>query len=126
MNFRRLISIRLYLLTLFEGMLTAGCYTAAVYLTQPINAETYLEYEGGALRIGLVVVMFLLATYLFDFHKQSRRSSRLLLALELSQLMGIILLMNAAFAFISPDLVLPQEIVLVGSGLMLINLILWR
>src|SRR4051812_31533401 len=107
---RKLISVRIYLLCFFEAILIAACYTAAVFVCRPIDAGSYLEYEAGGLRIAFVAVTFLISAYLFDFYRQSHITSRLLLILELCNLMGIVLLIQAALSFINPDLVLPQAI----------------
>lgn len=123
---RKLISIRLYLLSLIEAGLTALCYVAATYVYLPLEAPTYLEYESGLLRIGLIAVTFLIASYLFDFYKQIHVRSQLVLTLQLCQLVGIIVLLQAAFAFIHQELVLPQTVVLLGSAFTLLVLIAWR
>lgn len=123
---RKLVSIRVYLLSFVEAMLIAVCYLAAVLVFHPLDAETYLDYEGGGLRIALATLTFLLGSYLFDFYRHIQTRARLLLALQLSQLIGIILLLQAVLAFISPEFVLPQPVVLIGSVLMLLVLIPWR
>jgi lipopolysaccharide/colanic/teichoic acid biosynthesis glycosyltransferase len=126
MNLRKLISVRIYLLSFLESLLITACYTAAVFLCRPYDAETYLEYEGGALRIGVIAVTCLVTSYLFDFYRPPHTTSRLLIALQLCHLMGVVLLIQAAIAFVNTDLVLPQDVILVGSSLMLVLLVLWR
>src|SRR5215216_1231967 len=84
--FRKSVSVRIYLLGLIEALFTAACYIAAVYLFHPIDASTYLELDGGAFRIAVITVTFLIAIYLFDLHRQPRPPSRLVLALQLCQL----------------------------------------
>jgi lipopolysaccharide/colanic/teichoic acid biosynthesis glycosyltransferase len=125
-GFRKLVSVRIYLLGLIEAGFTAACYVVAVFLLRPIDANTYLELDGGALRIAVIAVTFLIAIYFFDLHRQSRPPSRLVLALQLCQLVGIILLAQSALAFVDSDLMLEQSIVIVGSAFLLAFLILWR
>jgi lipopolysaccharide/colanic/teichoic acid biosynthesis glycosyltransferase len=122
-SFPKLVSARLYLLSFLETGLTAACYTLATYLYVPYDASLYMQYEGGAFRIALVAFSFLIASYLFDFYRQIQVRSRLVLALQLSQLIGIIFLIQAALSFISNALVLPQMVVLMGSVLTLLVLI---
>jgi lipopolysaccharide/colanic/teichoic acid biosynthesis glycosyltransferase len=126
LTLRKLVSIRIYLLSFFEAILVAGCYTLALFLCQPVDAQTYLEYEGGALRIAVVAIAFLITAYIFDFYRQPHTTSRILLALQLCQLIGIVLLIHAAMGFVNTELILPQPVILVASALMMILLVLWR
>jgi lipopolysaccharide/colanic/teichoic acid biosynthesis glycosyltransferase len=124
--FRKSVSVRIYLLGLIEALFTAACYIAAVYISHPVDANTYLELDGGAFRIAVITVTFLIAIYLFDLHRQPRPPSRLVLALQLCQLVGIILLVQSALAFVDPDLILEQSVIVVGSSFLLVFLVLWR
>ena len=112
---RKLVAARIYLLSFIEALLITCCYTIAVFISRPYDGSTYLEYEGGALRIGVVAVTCLVTSYLFDFYHQPHTRSRLLIVLQLCYLMGIVLLIQAAMAFISTDLVLPQEVIFVDA-----------
>lgn len=123
---RKLVSVRVYLLSLFEAALTVACYVGALYLVNPLEAPVYLEYEDGTARIALVALTFLIASYVFDFYDHEYTRSRLVLALQVSRLIGIILLVQAGLAFFSPEFVLPQMVVLAGSSLTLIVLVLWH
>jgi lipopolysaccharide/colanic/teichoic acid biosynthesis glycosyltransferase len=124
--FRKILSSPLYLISLLEALLASGCYIAAAYISNPIEAPIYLMYEGGALHIGLMSLMFLVVGYLFDFYKHIRVRSRLVLVLQLLHMIGIIFLAHAAIAFISPESVAPHPIVILGNALALLVLVLWR
>jgi lipopolysaccharide/colanic/teichoic acid biosynthesis glycosyltransferase len=126
MLLRKIVFARLYLLTLFEGVLTAACYTAATYIHMPLQASVYLEYEDGAARIALVSVVFVIASYVFDFYKRVYARVRMVLALQMCELMAIMLLVQSGIGFINPELILPQGIVLTGSALTLVVFVLWR
>jgi lipopolysaccharide/colanic/teichoic acid biosynthesis glycosyltransferase len=123
---QKLVSARIYLLSLIEAGLAAGCFVAATFLTRPIDASMYLMYEDGALHIGVIAVTFLITSYLLDLYKQIRIRSRTLLILQSLHLIGVIFIVQAALAFIDPALVAPQPIVLAGSGLTLVVIIGWR
>lgn len=124
---RKLIPFRIYLLSFIEAGLAALCYTAATYLYFPIDlASIHIEYEGGATRIFGVALTYLIASYLFDFSKEVHVHSRLVLAIQLCQLIGIIFLVQAVLGFISPDLVPLQPLVLLGNVLTLIVIVIWR
>lgn len=125
--FRKLISARIYLLSLIETLLASGCYAAAAFLYyHPVEAAIYLRYEEGALHIGIVALTFLIVSYLFDSYRQIRVRSRVVLVLQLIHLIGIILVAQAVFAFLNKDLVAPQLIIVFGSAFALVVLTIWR
>jgi lipopolysaccharide/colanic/teichoic acid biosynthesis glycosyltransferase len=121
----KLIAARVYLLSIVETLLATACYLAAVFRYQ-LDAGIYLLYEGGVQHLALVALTFLIGSYLLDFYKQIRVRSRLVLVLELCQLIGVIFIMQAAAAFINTNLALSLEIIIAGSALTLIVLIAWR
>lgn len=125
-SFRKLISLRLLVLSLIEAAVVGASFTIATFAVLPYDAMLYLQYEQGAARIIFLCLTYLLVSYLFDFYKQLRASSRLGLAEQLAQLTGITLLVQAALGFVQPDLVLPQPIVVVGTACMLAGLLAWR
>ena len=124
--FRKLVPARVYLLTIFEAILVAACYVAATYIYLPLEADIYLQHEGGWMRIGLAVFTFLVASYLFDFYKEMYPRSRLVVALQLSQLIGVTMVVQAAIGFITVDLLVPRPVVFITSALMLVVLTPWR
>lgn len=126
MLFLKRTSARLYLLGGLEAALNAASYIAATYFFLPMNASLFLMYEGGAEQIALVTVMFVITSYLFDFYKQIHVTSRLVLVLQLTHLMGIVLMLQAAVAFFNENLVPSQAVVFGGTAITLIVLIGWR
>lgn len=123
---RKLIPIRVYLLLLFEALIVAGSNVAVTFAYMGTDAALFLEYEGGALRIGIVALTYVIAAYLFNFYKRDHTLSRIVLALQLSQLIGIIILVQSVLAFVDTTLVLPSAVVIGSSALMLAVLITWR
>jgi lipopolysaccharide/colanic/teichoic acid biosynthesis glycosyltransferase len=126
MPFRKLVSARIYLLSLAEAGIVTACYIAATFFFFPIDAPIYLQYENGVQHIGLVALTFVVATYLFDFYKQIHVRSRLVLTLQLAHLIGIMLIIQAAFSYVNRELIPSQPVVLAGSALSLVALIGWR
>jgi lipopolysaccharide/colanic/teichoic acid biosynthesis glycosyltransferase len=126
MAFRRLTTARINLLSAIEAVLTAGSYLAATYLLLPLDASVYLMYDGGIGHIVVVTLIFAVASYLFDFYKQVHVTSRLVVFLQLAHLIGVVLMIEAAFAFIDSSLVPPQMIVFAGTILTLATLSAWR
>src|SRR5688572_26042368 len=126
MAFRRLTTARINLLSAIEAILTAGSYLAATYLLLPLDAVVYLLYDGGIGHIVVVTLIFAVASYLFDFYKQVHVTSRLVVFLQLAHLIGVVLMIEAAFAFIDSSLVPPQMIVFAGTIFTLVTLSAWR
>jgi lipopolysaccharide/colanic/teichoic acid biosynthesis glycosyltransferase len=125
-SLHNLISARVYIISFFEAVLAVACYTAGVFIHRPVDAGIYLEYEGGAVLVGFVAMTVLIVSYIFDFYKESHIPSGFMLVLELAQLVGVILLVEAVCAFIGPEFALPQPVLLIGSLLMIVVLIPWR
>src|SRR4051794_8191879 len=86
----------------------------------------YLIYENGLARIELVAGLYLAVNYLFGFYRQLYVRSRIVTILRVCQSIGTLLIFHAVIAFISPDLILPQPVVLLGTGLTAVVLILWQ
>ena len=103
-----------------------ACYAAAAFIYSPLEASMYLMYEAGMQHIATMGLTFIIVSYLFDSYNQIRVSSRLVLVLQLAYLTGIILITQAVLAFINADLVAPQGIIVLGSGLTLAVLVIWR
>jgi lipopolysaccharide/colanic/teichoic acid biosynthesis glycosyltransferase len=123
---RKIVGARPYLIIGIEASIVAACYIAAIWLAMPMEADIYLEYEGGGARIALVAFSYLVASYIFDVYRRVYTRSRLVVALQLCQLIGILLLVQAGFGFVHSDVVLPQIVVLYGSALTLIAVVVWR
>jgi lipopolysaccharide/colanic/teichoic acid biosynthesis glycosyltransferase len=124
--FRKLISARIYVLSFIEAVLALGCYTAAVFIHFPLEAPLYLLYEGGVQHMATMTLIFVVASYLFDSYKQIRVSSRLVSVLQVTNLIGLILVVHAVLAFFNRELIAPQAIILWGSGIALVVLAIWR
>jgi lipopolysaccharide/colanic/teichoic acid biosynthesis glycosyltransferase len=125
-SLHNLISARVYIISFFEAVLAVACYTAGVFISRPVDGAVYLEYEGGAVLVGFVAVTVLIVSYIFDSYKQPHIPSGFMLVLELAQMVGVILLVEAACAFIGPEFALPQPVLLIGSLLMIVVLVPWR
>jgi lipopolysaccharide/colanic/teichoic acid biosynthesis glycosyltransferase len=123
---RVFLSRRVLLLTILEFCLVALSFIAACYIFMPLGAELYLQYEGGLARIAIIGVSFVLANYLLDLYTKIRVRSHALVALQLAPVVGVMILLQAAVAYINPDAVLPQTVTVAGSAITFLVLLLWR
>jgi lipopolysaccharide/colanic/teichoic acid biosynthesis glycosyltransferase len=120
------VSFRLYFLILMEAMLAAGSFIAAIWFVKRDDFSLYMEFEGGWQRIAAVTITYVLASYLFDFLRQVQPISRLTSTLQLLQLTGLILIVQAVLTFVNPDLILPQNVSLIGSAISALVIVPWR
>lgn len=123
---KKFVAFRLSFLIALEAALAALCNIAALWLYNPHDLSLYMEFEGGWLRILAVALTYIVASYVFDFFRQVQATSRVALTLQLLQLIGLILLIQAVLGFLNPGLNLPQQVALLGSLLLAMAIIPWR
>ncbi len=119
-------SFRIYVLTTLEAALAGLCYMVPIAAAMPDDFLLYMELEGGWLRIGIIAATYVLATYPADLFRNIQVRSRLTVALQLFQLLGLILLMQAVLGFLNPELILPPNIGILGSGVAALVILPWR
>jgi lipopolysaccharide/colanic/teichoic acid biosynthesis glycosyltransferase len=123
---RNLSSFRIYLLTFIECALVIGCHLAVVFLYEPVEASIYLLYDNGIRHISTVGLLFLLISYLFDSYKHIRSNSRFVVVLQVTFLMGILLIGQAVLVFVSTDLLPPHPMLLMSIAGTFVMLVIWR
>ena len=126
MTLRNLVPARIYIVSVLEGLIAAACFTLAVALGRPYDAAVYFEYEAGAVSVGLLAILTVLISYLLDFYRTSDIKSPIAVVLAAGQLIGMLLMANAALAFLQFQLLLRQSEVLMGSAFLFVALIVWR
>ena len=123
---RRVLPARPYLLGTIEALLIAAAYLAAVMVFYRSEASLYLEYEGGVIRIATVVAAFVIANYFFGTYEEGISRVPLVIGLHVMAVVGATLLFQAAIGFLSPELILSEHVVLLGTGLTILLLTAWR
>ena len=86
----------------------------------------FLLYDGGVVRIGFAVGSIVLGIYFHDLYSRIQVKSRILLAQQLSQVIGIALLAQGVIGYLDGDLILPRRLMLLASSLALISVFAWR
>jgi sugar transferase (PEP-CTERM system associated) len=109
-----------------EILLILCCYTAAVYLTFDVAPEIFLLYDGGLVRIAIMLPVFLVSLYFQDLYADVRVKSRILLWQKVCLVLGLAFLLQALLSYASPGWILPRWVMMVGSGLVLLALPTWR
>ena len=101
-------------------------YTLASYWLIDVAPTIFLLYDGGLLRIAVVILTIVLALHFQDLYTEVRVRSRILLFQQLCLAVGIAFLVQGVASYINPNWVLPRWVMLYGSALSLVLLALWR
>jgi sugar transferase (PEP-CTERM system associated) len=113
-------------LLLTETAVAFACYLAAVYLIEDIGASVYLLYEAGLTRVAIVVLSLILGLYFNDLYSDFRVRSRTFLVQQFCLVVGVAFLAQALLSYVYPQLILPRWQMIIGSGLVLVVLPVWR
>ena len=125
--FNRAVHVRILTLFLSETALIFLCFLAATYADPDLeSAPIVLIYEGGLIRIGVVVGVILLGLYFRDFYTQLRIPSRVFLFQELCMIFGISFVGQGLLSYVHRDWTIPRKIMLGGSALALVCVFGWR
>jgi sugar transferase (PEP-CTERM system associated) len=125
--FRVFIPTSVVALLVSEVILTYTCYVVATFLMMEAAPEVFLLDDNGWLRIALVVSCLMLGIYFHDLYTQFRIRSRVLLIQQVIVVVGVTFLTQALLVYLRlPELILPTWVMIVGSGLTLILLPIWR
>ncbi|MCC7175787.1 MAG: sugar transferase [Bryobacterales bacterium] len=123
---RSLIPPHILTLLVTETALMVCSFVLACYLILDVDPAVYLLYDGGAARVGLISLTLLVGIYLHDLYSEVQVRSRVLLVQQGLQIVGVAILAQALFGYVSPGLILPRWVVVLGSGLSLLCFVSWR
>lgn len=113
-------------LAIADAALIVASFVAASYWTLFIDPYLYFYDEGGAeLLIPLVAVM-IATIYIADLYDRRPAASRIYRAQQLSLVAGVALLFEAFLSWISPNAILPRNLMIAGIALSVVALFVWR
>src|SRR6266446_5218924 len=124
--FRVSIPVGVFALLLSEIILTSCCFWIAAYWYWEADLTTYFLYDGGLARNGLVVASIILGMHFSDLYTRIHVKSKIQLLQDLSQVIGIALLMQGLISYAAPQLRLGRQIMLMGTFLSSFVLYSWR
>ena len=124
--FKVFIPTSILALLVSEACLTFGCYLAAVYLDPDLDAEMFLTYDSGLLRIAVVSVLILTGNLFYGLYTNVRIHDRLRLLQQLCVTIGLTFAIEALMIFVSPDWTVPRITMMFGSAITLGVLFIWR
>jgi exopolysaccharide biosynthesis polyprenyl glycosylphosphotransferase len=113
-------------LVVSEIVLVFSCYVLAAYLTIDVAPDIFLVDDGGLWHIALVVGVIILGIYFHDLYEDYRIRSRILLFQQISLVLGMAFVLQAALSYGRSSFLLPKWLMVYGSVGVLVLLPAWR
>ena len=119
---------RTLLLTLSEAILVTTGFLLAVLLSAGtiVDAGIYLQYENGAGRIGLVVLVILVLMYYFDLYNRTILTNRREVLTRLVGVLGCTFVALAALYYTFPEASLGGTVLWSGVVIVAVAVPVWR
>src|ERR1700682_1674035 len=110
--FRVFVPVSVLALLVSEITLIFACFAAGAFLTLPVDPSVFLFYDGGLYRIGIVAGSIIIGLYFHDLYSRIQVKSRIWLAQQICQVVGIALLVQGIISYTNPDLIVPRRLML--------------
>jgi sugar transferase (PEP-CTERM system associated) len=124
--FKVFIPVGTLTLLVSEVLLVTSSFIFATYLVLEVDPTVFLLYDGGLLRIVLVVISILVGLHLHDLYSQIQIKSRIVLVQQLCLVMGVAFLCQGLIAYLNANLRVPIHVMLLGSAIAVVAIFLWR
>ncbi len=109
-----------------ELVLIVSSFILAAYVSLEFDPSVYLIYDGGFVRIGLVVISIMLGMHFLDLYTNIKVKQRILLVQQLCLVAGIAFLAQGLVSYIYPEMILPRQLMLWGSSITMLLIFVWR
>jgi exopolysaccharide biosynthesis polyprenyl glycosylphosphotransferase len=110
----------------FDILFISSAFILTTYLVMDVDPVPYLLYDGGLIRIFVMVLTILFGLHLQDFYSRFHVQSRVVLLQDLCVAVGWAFLLQGLISYLVPDLKAPMPVILWGSLLTLVVIYLWR
>ena len=124
--FKVFIPVGTLTLLVSEILLVTSAFIFATYLTLEVSPTVFLLYDGGLMRISLVLLSILIGLHFHDLYSQIHVKSRIVLAQQLCLVMGVAFLMQGLIAYLNADLRVPIHVMVTGSAIAVVAIFCWR
>src|SRR5215469_4045733 len=124
--FRVSIPVGSLALLLSEFVLVTAAFVVACYIVLEIDPTVFLFWEGGIWRILVVTASILIGLHFHDLYTSIYVKSRIVLAQQLSLVMGVAFLTMGIFSYMNKNLRMPISIMVPGSAFAMIGIYVWR
>jgi lipopolysaccharide/colanic/teichoic acid biosynthesis glycosyltransferase len=115
-----------FLLLISESLILLVAFVLATLAVGNLDPVDYLLYTSGSIALLLGVASFLLGLHFQDLYTRIRVTSRVLLLQQLCLATGIAFLIQGLISYLDSDLGVPVQIMLLGSGIAIPSIFLWR
>jgi len=122
MRLLQIFPTSVFALLLSEVVLCTACFVAATYLIYAPFGDEYLLSEGAWPNLVPAVGTVILSFYYQDMYQNLRIRSRMLLLQQLSLAIGVAFLVQSLLTYGRLDLMMPRQIMLMGSILTVVVL----
>src|SRR5438270_8252283 len=106
--FRVFVPTSVLALIVSETILIFSCFILSSYFVLDADPEVFLLYDGGLLRVTLVVLSVMLGLYFQDLYTNFRVRSKLVLVQQLCLVIGIVFFSQALLTYVSPSLMMSR------------------
>jgi sugar transferase (PEP-CTERM system associated) len=126
--FRVFIPANVLVLILCDFLIGFGCFALAGYLVYDGDFGIYLRYEGGFLRVVLVVISLMAILYFQDLYKSTGfgLTARSVLVYQVIVAIGTLFVTQAMLAYVNRDLMVSRYILLAGGAIYVLVEPMWR
>jgi sugar transferase (PEP-CTERM system associated) len=124
--FKVFIPVGTLTLLISEIILVTSAFVLSTYIWLDVDPTVYLIWEGGWVRIGLVLLTILIGLHFHDLYSQFHVKSRIILLQQLCLTMGVAFLMQGLIAYLDGNLRVPIGVMLVGGAVSVTAIFLWR
>jgi sugar transferase (PEP-CTERM system associated) len=123
--FKVFIPVGTLTLLVTEALLIVSAFIFATYIVLEVDPTVFL-YDGGLVRILLVVLSIIVGLHFHDLYSQIYVKSRIVLVQQICLVMGVAFLAQSFIAYLNSDLRVPIRIMLVGSLVAAVAILFWR
>ena len=124
--FKVFIPVGTLTLLLSEIVLLSSSFVLATYLSLEVDPSVFLMYEGGWVRLALVLFGILIGLHLHDLYTHFYVKNQIVLIQQLCLVMGVAFLTQGVIAYLNPSLRVPIRVMLVGSAIAVTTIYFWR
>lgn len=124
--FRVYVPVGTLALLISEIVLLAAAFGVATYTILAVGAEDFLFFEGGWIRIAVVILSILIGLYFHDLYTDLFVKSKLALLQQLCLIIGSAFLLQGFISYLDADLRVPIRVMVLGNFLCVIGVFCWR
>jgi sugar transferase (PEP-CTERM system associated) len=124
--FKVFIPVGTLTLLLSEIVLVTSAFVLATYFSLDVDPTVFLLYDGGWIRIALVLLSILIGLHFHDLYSHFFVKSRIVLIQQLCLVMGVAFLTQGLIAYLNANLRVPIRVMVVGSSVTVVAIFFWR